>query len=411
MRRIIVFILLWVVLPLPTLAFSPHYLLSDSEFQDSTAWTLPEVRNFLETKGSPLSRYAPHDVDGTLKQAADIIVIAGRKHRVNPKVLLVLLQKEQSLVENGELGIKNKEVWIPKVQHRLNWATGYGVCDDCKKNDPRLQVFRGFAQQVDFAAERLRYFFDHPQEFRIRAGKVTTIDRQRITPLTQATAGLYLYTPHIAGNRSFWIIWNRWFAQLYPEGALLQNEKTKELWYIAKGRRRKITNSLLKSTLAARGVASVSPDELLKYREGKPMTGAPYAIVRSPDGVVWFLRETTRQRIANADVLKDIGFSPEEIDPIELATLAEYHEGAPIQDALAASAVRLVKGPNAPTVYLLEDGKKRAFISGQVFERLGYRWSDVITVGADILEHYRPGLPVDAATDTVEQALKEYQKP
>ncbi len=402
-----ILVIIMVILPSGAVAFSPHYLLNDSEFQDSTAWGLPEVRNFLETKGSPLSRYAPRDVDGSLKRAADIIVIAARKHRINPKVLLVLLQKEQSLIEH-ELPITNYQ--LPGAKRRLDWATGYGICDDCRKNDPRLQVFRGFAQQVDFAAQRLRYFFDHPKEFKILPGKTVRIDRRRVTPLSRATAALYLYTPHINGNRNFWIIWNRWFEQLYPEGSIVENRQDQTLWYITKGRRKKIDSLLLRAQYSAQSAIAVLPEELLKYPESSPMKAAPFAVVRAPNAVVWLLLATERRRIADAQTLKTIGYNPEEIESVSTKTLQEYPEGLPITDALTASAVSVLKTPTTPTVYLLDRGKKRPIQSARAFESLGYRWNQIVTVAEDVAAHYPTGNPIDVATEDLGRALEEFRK-
>ncbi len=405
-RWLVFFLLLYLLFPLPSLGFTPHYLLNDAEFEDSTAWILPEIRNFLETKGSPLATYAPRDVDGSLKKAADIIAIAGRKHRVNPKVLLVLLQKEQSLVEDSSVALRQAQ-----GIRRLDWATGYGVCDDCRKSDPRLAGFRGFTKQVDFAAARLRYFFDHPNEFRIQKGRPARIDRQRVTPLTRATAALYLYTPHIHGNQNFWIIWNRWFEQRYPDGAVLKNKKTQDHWVIANGRKRRILSSLALNHFQQRTILSVEPDELLKYREGKLLTTAPFGIVRTPDDTVWLLGIDERRRIANADVLRTLGYNPEEIELVPDSALKDYRDGPSIEDALGASTIRLIKTPSTSTVYLIDRAQKRPFISAEVFERLGYQWNHVLTLAADIANQYPTGAPIEFTSDTeAQQALQELKK-
>jgi flagellar basal body-associated protein FliL len=55
----------------------------------------------------------------------------------------------------------------------------------------------------------------------------------------------------------------------------------------------------------------------------------------------------------------------------------------------------LIKYPNQPEVYLIENNKKRAFVSGEVFERLGFKWEDVIEIPLE--EEYEDGPPIESA--------------
>lgn len=48
----------------------------------------------------------------------------------------------------------------------------------------------------------------------------------------------------------------------------------------------------------------------------------------------------------------------------------------------------LVKSSVKNDVYLVENGKLRPIISGEVFEAMGYKWSKVVTVPARVLESY-----------------------
>jgi len=51
----------------------------------------------------------------------------------------------------------------------------------------------------------------------------------------------------------------------------------------------------------------------------------------------------------------------------------------------------LVKALNDKSVYRIESGKRRPFLSGSVFEAKGYYWSDIIVVTADTLNAYPLG--------------------
>lgn len=174
--------------------FNRHLIISDQQMFNSSAMNMAEVQKFLELKKSYLATLNVPDVDGVVKSAAMIIAGAAKRNGVNPKVILVMLQKEQSLVEDSN----------PRAK-QIDWAMGYGVCDDCSMNDPLLLVFRGFANQIDKAMARLKWYSDNPTAFKT-VGQTYIIDGQDVTPLSQATANLYSYTPHIHGNYLFWKI-------------------------------------------------------------------------------------------------------------------------------------------------------------------------------------------------------------
>ena len=55
-----------------------------------------EIQSFLEKKSGQLDNYSCKDTNGITKSASEIIYRAALLNKVNPKFLLVMLQKEQS---------------------------------------------------------------------------------------------------------------------------------------------------------------------------------------------------------------------------------------------------------------------------------------------------------------------------
>ena len=53
--------------------------------------------------------------------------------------------------------------------------------------------------------------------------------------------------------------------------------------------------------------------------------------------------------------------------------------------------VQLIKAKNSKTVYLLDNGFKRAITSAGVFESNGYKWSDILEVSQAHLDAYVTG--------------------
>ncbi|MCY7405630.1 MAG: hypothetical protein LH475_13585 [Cryobacterium sp.] len=230
----------------PPAAFDPGLIISDYNFFNPDALTESEIADFLEhrscapTDGVPcLWEYRetttsqPAKGDGHClpyigaenEPAARIIAKIAQACTISPEVLLVLLQKEQSLLTR------------PTASGYLR-ATGYG-CPDTADCD--AQYF-GFFNQVYNAAWQFRQYTQHPD----RAFQIGAVDvgfnpnaecgASRVHIENQATANLYNYTPYqpnpvavdkagawgdacsTYGNLNFWLFYNDWFGNSTLEG-------------------------------------------------------------------------------------------------------------------------------------------------------------------------------------------------
>jgi len=122
---------------------------------------------------------------------AQMIAEAAKGWRINPKVILVKLQKEQSLLADTS-----------PSRNQYNWAMG------CGKADSRtFYQYQGFGKQIWFGASKLDKNAGpwHP-------GISMKIDGSRIHPTNSATYSLYKYTPHFRGTKSFWRLYWRYFG-------------------------------------------------------------------------------------------------------------------------------------------------------------------------------------------------------
>lgn len=133
---------------------------------------------------------AGHQVD-----AAKIIYESARACRVNPQVLLILLQKEQGLLTASSYRLMD---W------RYQSATGFACPDGgtCDKH------YAGLPKQVYAAARQFQRYRKDPKSFRYKPGQTYKIaygpdsrcGSERITIKNQATANLYNYTPYAAND-------------------------------------------------------------------------------------------------------------------------------------------------------------------------------------------------------------------
>jgi hypothetical protein len=296
-----------------TIAFNPEFIISDQEMQDYQSWNRHDVQSFLDGKGSFLSQFQAEDVSGTVKSAADIIYEAAQNYQVNPKFILVTLQKEQSLITDDT-----------PSQKQLDWATGYAVCDSCSREDPKVAKHKGFGKQVDDAAGVIRWYYDHKDTTTrpIRKDVPVSIDNTQIIPQSWATAFLYTYTPHLHGNMNFARIWQTWFQQVYPDGSLLESDSTHEVYLIQNGQRRKFKNkSALISRADPRLVVTISEVDLGNYPAGPDINFSNYSLLRTATQTYLVDYDTIRP-FASPEVVRQFGYNPEEFIDVQDVDLA-----------------------------------------------------------------------------------------
>ena len=230
--------------------FDPGYIISDYQMGNYNSMSEAEIWNFLKQKGNCndtgiwqtgnnlgyLSESAPyswHVSDGHYvcladenfsgESAAHIIWQAAQDYRINPQVLIVLLQKEQGLITDS---------FPNSVQYRS--ATGYG-CPDTAACSSR---YYGFKNQVRNAAALFRTVLDggwtnYPLGNNyIQYNPNSECGGSWVNIRSLATSALYRYTPYqpnasalaagygsgdscgAYGNRNFYSYFEDWFGEI-----------------------------------------------------------------------------------------------------------------------------------------------------------------------------------------------------
>lgn len=431
-----------------SLSFNPSSVIADSDFFRIDDISAAEIASFLQRKGSALANYRTIDIDGVEKSAADIIFRAAHDARINPKVLLVLLQKEQSLIEGA-----------PPSQYSFDWATGYSRCDSCQASDPGIASNKGFTMQVQKAAARKRYYIEHPEQFQFRVGEAHSVDGQTVTPANLATAALYNYTPHIRGNFSFWKLWFRYFEKFYPDGTLAQEKNNKDIWLIQDGVKRKFGSlGVFLSRYSPERVIMVQEHDLDKYPAGSPIRFPQYSLLQSKKGAIFLVVDDKKYGIPSRAIFRSIGFNADEVIRVSDADIQSLEDGGLIlspahnpveelfQDSKTGGVFVVDNGTKHPilekatltanypyqkivrknstdlekfktgdpilfadgtlvasttdtAVYIISNGTKRPFLSGDVFELLGYQWSQVIISNGTTLALHQQGDAIDLGKD------------
>lgn len=442
-------------IPAASLAATDDLLIGDQEFTDASAMSLADVQTFLQEHSSPLaSSYVP-DSDGQLKLPTEILWFAAQEARINPKVLLTTLQKEQRVITNPT-----------PSQRQLDFAMGYGCPDGSGCSDR----FRGFGKQVRGAALQFRGYLDDlltkgETIARWAVGRTkTTGDEVEVTPRNAATAALYSYTPwrggttsarRVGGNLSFVRIWKQWFGRgAWPDGTVLETPDGVR-WLLQNSKRRKLATPAVAALRSANvAVVTARQEEVESYPEGVAIRLPDYIIAEDPSGARWILVGDTRRKIASREVFRKLGFNPEEVEPITADEIVAYTEGPAITkvaqdprgtlvEERATKRVWLVIGNTKyaildpliqrvavgddqpmkrttkelkkmklgdplrlpegavitapkylPQAFTISNGRRRPFASPRALELLGYQWSDVRHVTNAALDLHKLGDPI-----------------
>lgn len=373
---------------------NPHFLLADADMTNAEAMSRQDIQTFLG-RGF-LGSYITADVDGTLRPAADIVYRAALRYRISPRFLLVLLQREQSLVESQS-----------PSQKQLDWAMGYGVCDDCRMDDPGIQKFRGFANQVNGAAERIRSNYlptleaTGKTESGFGPGIASGIDGEVIIPENHATAVLYTYTPHLHGNANFVRIWRRWFTGDYPTGTVLKDESSGIVWLIQNGKRRAIRSmAALMSRSGGRTPILVRPEVLESYDVGAPISFPNYSLLLSPRGMVYLLVDDSLRWIDSMETFRAVGFNTDDIVATTDEDLLAFSQGTPITAETLHPQGVLVRDPVTGGIYQVEDGVKHPIFSREILQSRFAGW-EVKNPTPQEISQYVQGDPVKFSDGTL----------
>ncbi len=165
--------------------------------------------------------------DKTGETAAHIIYTIAQEYKINPQVLLVLLQKEQGLITDD---------FPNHIQYRS--ATGYG-CPDTAACDTK---YYGFRNQVSNAAKLFRTVLDggwtnYPLGNNyVQYNPNSACGGSTVNIKNLATSSLYRYTPYQPnsaalkagystvsdgcasyGNRNFFLYFSDWFSDWFSD--------------------------------------------------------------------------------------------------------------------------------------------------------------------------------------------------
>lgn len=174
--------------PTTTGRFTREHLVADEAFINKNAITAADLQALFHEKGSGLATLILDDG----RSAAQAITAIAVKNKINPQLLVTLLQRDGGFIVGKYARQLERE--------RLDWAFGFGN---------GVEKYRGFERQLETAAGRLRQLYDM-NLLRVPSHVIMDGARQRVE--NAATMAIYHSAPSQSLARLFFDVWHGFFG-------------------------------------------------------------------------------------------------------------------------------------------------------------------------------------------------------
>ena len=369
-------------------------------------------RQWAESKGYSAPFTCLKDYYENGRSAAQIIYDSAQEFQINPQVLIVLLQKEQSLVT---------DTWPLSIQYRS--ATGYG-CPDTAACDSQ---YYGLTNQIRWSARMFRAITNNTPTWYtpyvlgnnyIRWSPNSACGGSNVVIQNRSTQALYNYTPYqpnqsainagygsgdacgAYGNRNFYLYFTDWFGSVrandsllpHPDGTLVNIDGS--VYLIQANTLHHVING------------SVFDSNNFRYSNVKPPTSGdrklgvswplnfiqPGTLYSDETGVYTTIYENSewvKQHVSYASFVS-LNYSWDKVRAISKSEMPAKTSSVVLSTSKHPDGT-LIK--NSSGVYFIDHGTKR-YVSAAVFESQGWSWNNIfnettedtsIPRGADML--------------------------
>ena len=348
--------------------FDPGLIISDSVFYDFGTMTVADIQRFLESKvpvckandGGPTclrdyvsdqlekagedGKCAPMPAKANIR-ASEIIYNIARACGINPKVLLVTLQKEQGLIQ-----ATNPTAYMYQA------AMGYG----CPDSDPGIcgKVWTGLFNQLYKGAGQLQWYGDPRGSFtylkvgstaNIRYNPTESCGTQPVLIKSIATTALYYYTPYTPnaaalknlygsgdacsayGNRNFWRFYSDWFGSPIGGGFLLKSESS-DPYLIVDNSKYLISDPAILAALKPLGPLGVISQA---YLDSFTTVTSLNRLIKSATGQYWFFEDGKKFTITTCNQAATFGLDCATAVQLTASQLAALANGGALTELVA----------------------------------------------------------------------------
>ncbi len=437
--------------------FNPNKLIDDKVFSNSSAYgSAEDIQKFLDSKGSVLANTSnafisqlrepseeslkniledPHPNLTKKRSAAELIFDAAKSSGINPQVILVTLNKEQSLITGRQNATPEQ------LQRALDFSLGFG----CPDSQPCGSIYKGFYFQLfgGVDAENNRYLGAAKSLMKSfstsggrgpyyngaisKVGDTITLPNtvgnyegveanQSVTLSNAATAALYRYTPHVYnGNYNFWRFFTAWFGKGTAsadghDSNLIKSSTSGDVYIIEGGRRYIVFPFIAKArNIKLSKAKKVSKATLASYPDGGVYAAPDNTLVKL-DGKYYIFTGNKKKEISETEI-KAKGLKTSKAIKVKQDELTQFNTAseevvvapnptpnpapAPTPAPTPAPQTGLVAGgiyktATDPTVYLYEDGVKKP-MDGEIFRNRGFSFANISVVSQSVLDAVNKG--------------------
>lgn len=396
-----------------TVGFEAGRIIDDIVFTNSQSMDVSQIQGFLNSKvptcetwhtgfyGSSGTYYGPpficlKDFKENGLTAAQIIYNAAQTHQINPQVLLVLLQKEQSLIT---------DTWPASFQYRS--ATGYG----CPDGAPCDAEYYGFTNQVDWASHMFRAILNvSPTWYTpyllgnnyIQYSPNAACGGTMVNIVNRSTQSLYNYTPYqpnqaalnagygsgdacsAYGNRNFYNFFTDWFGSTKRD---LITSASYGVYMVENGKKRPFPSEFifLSNYNKWSNVLTISNQEMSTIPDGPVMTYNTHyrdgQLVASPSKGIYLVSNGLKRPFPNEATFLLYGGLWKNVINISDSEMSMIPKGTPVTYDTHTRDGKLVTSLGVG-IYLVENGQKRPFPSEFTFLSNSFKFSDVVSISS-----------------------------
>lgn len=406
----------------PVVGFQAGHIIDDLVFINKDSMTVDQIQAFLNSKVPVCDNWGTNGTTSTSRRdyvlshgytlpmtclkdyqenglsTAQIIYNAAQNYKINPQVLIVLLQKEQGLVTDD---------WPTDNQYRS--ATGYG----CPDTAPCDSQYYGLTNQINWSAHMFRAIFNSSPTWYtpyilganyVQYSTNSSCGGSIINIENKATQSLYNYTPYqpnqaalnagystgdacsAYGNRNFYQYFTDWFGSTrvddtinaHPDGSLISMNS--RVYLVDSGALHYISNASVFESYSYRWQdikTATTGDKLLAVSDSIDYM-KPGVLYTSPGENVYVTVDENGnkvKKIISYDSFINLKYSWSQVRYTPASEMpATTSESIYFADAHPEGT--LIKNQNG--VFVINNSSRR-YVSPAVFESYKWRWSDIVT--------------------------------
>ena len=375
--------------------FNPGLIISDAAFYDYASMSVAQIQRFLESKvptcnaregepaclrnytvNSPAVEETPNNCtampDRGLITAAQLIFNVAQSCKINPKVILVMLEKEQGLVTS------KRPLWTAdptKPNRRYDFALGADCPDTpagCSQSSAGFfwQVFKGTRRMNYYVANTTDYPMYQPGNRKVFYNPSASCGSSRVQIQNKATTILYTYTPYqpnasalnnlygsgdscgAYGNRNFWRYYTDWFGDPVA-GSFLVSDASGAVYLLVDTKKYLVGDAASLAQLKPLGPVGKLSSGNQAYLASYASAGQTSSVFKSETGQAYFFNSGRKFAFTNCDQVAEFGLNCSSAITLTASQLAAFADGPVMSE--------YISGENNET-FFIQDGLKRQIL-------------------------------------------------